>query len=230
MNANMLVRSNVLYLYGGLLEVGDREVTLDDCWSFDLRKRTHWECLWEGTIHKQVWRGAVHDDDDSYISTGGGDDDSSDDDDDFDDDQVDELDEEALKEAKAAKKAAKREKKKAGLKEEIAELNSQLNLDDTNRTPAMGEAMADFYSRTSEFWTQQAAESMKEQGSNANEPLSHKEMKREGFALAQTRYDELSPIIERLNELELQQQDGEGDRSLRKSDKKEKKKKSKKGK
>jgi hypothetical protein len=82
MNAKVFVRSNILYIFGGILEVGDREVTLDDCWAMDLRKRTSWECLWEGTMHKQVWRGAIHDDDDSYISTGTGAEDDSDDDED----------------------------------------------------------------------------------------------------------------------------------------------------
>lgn len=233
MNAKMLVRSNVLYIYGGLLEIGDREVTLDDCWAMDLRKRTHWECLWEGTIHKQVWRGAINDDDDSYISTATGADGDSDDDDEFDDDEDEELDEEAQKEAKKAKKAAKKEKKRNGLKQEIAELNSQLDLGDTNRTPAMREAMADFYSRTSEFWTQQAAERVSEHQTDANQPLSHKEMKRGGFTLAQQRYDELRPILDRLNELELQQQEAEGDSSKqkgeKKGEKKEKKEKDKKG-
>ena len=37
-NASVIVRSNILYIYGGLLEVGDREVTLDDMWSLNLEK------------------------------------------------------------------------------------------------------------------------------------------------------------------------------------------------
>ncbi|KAI2495097.1 galactose oxidase [Fragilaria crotonensis] len=154
MNAKMLVRSNVLYIFGGILEVGDREVTLDDCWTMDLRKRTHWECLWEGTMHKQVWRGAIHDDDDSYISAGTGANDDSDDDDESDDDEENEVDIVALKAAKKVKAAAKKAKAGTGLKE-IAELNAVLELGDENRTPALGESMADFYSRTCEFWTQE---------------------------------------------------------------------------
>ena len=205
MNAKMLVRSNNLYIFGGILEVGDREVTLDDCWTMDLRKRTHWECLWEGTMHKQVWRGAIHDDDDSYISAGTGADDDSDDDDDSGDDEENEVDIDAQKAARKIKAAAKKAKAGTGLKQEIAELNPELDLGDENRTPALGETMADFYSRTCEFWTQEAETRLREQA----EPMSHKQIKREGFLLAQNRFDELRPIFDRMDELTLDQKEGE---------------------
>lgn len=39
------VNGGLLYVYGGILEVGDREITLDDFWSFDLRRRDAWRCL-----------------------------------------------------------------------------------------------------------------------------------------------------------------------------------------
>lgn len=42
-----------------------------------------------------------------------------------------------------------------------------------------------------------------------NETLSEKEIKRLGFALAETRYNELLPLLARLNELEEQQADEE---------------------
>lgn len=38
-----------------------------------------------------------------------------------------------------------------------------------------------------------------------NETLSEKEIKRLGFALSETRYNELLPLLARLNELEQQQ-------------------------
>uniref|UniRef100_A0A7S1GPI2 DUF4110 domain-containing protein n=1 Tax=Cyclophora tenuis TaxID=216820 RepID=A0A7S1GPI2_CYCTE len=156
--AGFVVRGNVLYLFGGLLEVGDREVTLDDCWSLDLRKRDQWNCLWPGTMHKQVWRGAIHDDDDSYISgSGGGIDDDEDDDDEVEDDEMWGLTEEELA---AVRRDRKYKAKQSGLRQEIAELKQKLNLDEPERTPQMGEAMADFYTRTSTFWTDQAAKAI----------------------------------------------------------------------
>jgi hypothetical protein len=148
-NATVIVRSNILYVYGGILEVGDREITLDDCWCFDLRKRDKWECLWGGTVHKQVWRGAIHDDNDSYISMDAGDGGDDDEDDDLDEKIGNALnDEEALHAAKAAKKATKKEQEKsrrAGLCQEIADLKGQLDLEDVNRTPQMGAVLAEFY-------------------------------------------------------------------------------------
>ncbi len=35
----LAVRGNIIYVFGGLLEVRDREYTLDDCWALDLRTR-----------------------------------------------------------------------------------------------------------------------------------------------------------------------------------------------
>jgi len=81
-NPAAAVRGNALYVLGGVLEVGDREVTLDDCWSYDLTGRSGWTCLWPGTMHRQVWRGIDSDvDGDSYVSSDqGGDVDGEDED------------------------------------------------------------------------------------------------------------------------------------------------------
>ena len=32
-----------MFIYGGVTELGDIEVTLDDCWSLDLNKRDNWK-------------------------------------------------------------------------------------------------------------------------------------------------------------------------------------------
>jgi hypothetical protein len=36
-------RGNTLYVYGGVTEIGDVEITLDDCWTLDLNKRDEWK-------------------------------------------------------------------------------------------------------------------------------------------------------------------------------------------
>lgn len=99
MNPCLSIKGNTLYLYGGILEVGDREITLDDLWTLDLQKRHEWVCIWRGklhlvcvviciklciilittcltivcfvgTMHRQVWKGIDSDlDEESYIST-----------------------------------------------------------------------------------------------------------------------------------------------------------------
>ena len=50
-----------MYLYGGLTEMGDVEVTLDDCWSIDLNRRDMWKRVLPGTMHKLVWKGETDD-------------------------------------------------------------------------------------------------------------------------------------------------------------------------
>lgn len=234
-NAALAVKNNTLYLYGGLLEVGDREVTLDDCWCIDLQKREEWTCIWRGTMHQQVWKGVDSDlDDASYISTG---DDRFDGMEDSDSEgegeggdikkKLTEEEEQALKEAKKAAKKEARKKEKASIRNEISSLREKYDLDDDNRTPQLGEVMADFYSRTSEYWNQQAAAMQAAAAATDNiseqERLSHKEMKREGFLLAKERYEELKPALERLNELEEMQTSAETKKNHKKDKDKSKK-------
>lgn len=187
-----IVNRHTLFIYGGLVEIGDREVTLDDMWSLDLRKRDGWTCVYPGTMHKQVWRGAIHDDDDSYISTGTGNNDDDDDDDNDDDDSGSDVDDELIV-------GADRDAEKNT--EELVQLRSDYDLDNAMRTPQEGEALADFYSRTSAYWNEQATEALKASG-GPDEPTK-KELKREGFQLARTRFEELESILERFKLLEI---------------------------
>jgi hypothetical protein len=50
---------------------------------------------------------------------------------------------------------------------------------------------------------------------NKSELLSEKEIKKQGFVLAESRYNELLPILQRLNELEAQQVEEEEDSAWR---------------
>ncbi|KAG7367506.1 galactose oxidase [Nitzschia inconspicua] len=210
----VVAHGNVLYLHGGILEVGDREITLDDMWSLDLRKRDKWECLWPGTMHKQVWRGAIHDDDDSYISAGKEGDSDDEDDEEYDENDVmDENDD--TRALVPTKKSSKHTR--SGLRDEVAKLNEQYGLDDENRTPNPGEALADFYSRTVEYWNSCA----KKELAGTDDVLSNKELKRQGFAMAKERYLELESVFTRLIELGI----GGGGGEKQSSDKKKNSKK-----
>lgn len=225
-NCATVVKGNTLYIYGGVLEVGDREVTLDDCWSIDLNKRDKWTCIWSGQMHKQVWKG-VDSDNDSYISSDQGGDES--DEDEFAEFEAiaegdeGELDEEARKAAKKEAKRAAKKAAKAGIREEISSLKEQLGLDNDQRTPLMGENKADFYSRTTEYWNMEAVKTVGQAAADRGEALSSKELKREGFQLANDRFDELKPILDRLNELETMQQEAEEHKKEKKKTKPEKK-------
>ena len=65
-NAGLAVVAGNMYLYGGLIEMGDVEVCLDDCWALDLKKHQRWECINAPTISEEMLRkaGAVSDSDD----------------------------------------------------------------------------------------------------------------------------------------------------------------------
>jgi hypothetical protein len=168
-------------------------------------------------MHKQVWRGAVHDDDDSYISTG------KEDDSDEDDVEDDELSDDEDDEDGVAKPQKSSKSKRTGLRQEVAELNEKYGLRDDIRTPRSGEALADFYSRTSDYWNSRAAD----QVSGTEVELSNKELKRQGFILAKERYEELEPVLSRLAELSIAETGNTGNEAGSKDKKKEKEKKKK---
>ncbi len=46
---------NTLYLMGGIVEVGEKEITLDDMWSLDLAKLDGWQVLRENTIGEEMF-------------------------------------------------------------------------------------------------------------------------------------------------------------------------------
>jgi len=221
MKASLFLVGHVLYVYGGLLEVGDREVMLDDLWRLDLRKRDGWECVWAGTMHQQVWRGATHDDDDSYVSstTGRSASRENDNDDDEDDGSIASDQEGEPKSTAGQEDNSQQQGSSNSKREEMAELEAQYGLSDTSRTPQPTEALADFYARTAAHWNEQAAAARTPDQGEA----SAKELKREGFALARERYEELAPIMERLRKLDVSSVPPKKEKSKKESKDKDKK-------
>lgn len=45
MNPLLAVRHGILYLYGGMYEIGDKQVTLSDFYSLDLRRMDEWKTI-----------------------------------------------------------------------------------------------------------------------------------------------------------------------------------------
>ncbi|KYO34571.1 kelch domain-containing protein 4 [Alligator mississippiensis] len=54
-NAMLAVKHGVLYVYGGMFEVGDRQFTLSDLYSIDLHKMDEWKVLVEMDPKTQEW-------------------------------------------------------------------------------------------------------------------------------------------------------------------------------
>lgn len=289
-NAAIIVRGHTLYVYGGITELGDTEITLDDCWCLDLNKRDKWKQLLFGTMHTLVWK-----DDNDGCSTLGDDDsdgsdvdsDCSDDDYDEDDDDEDECGENeegsrvedmevdsiaektrsntnvnSLKASKSAlpgttitastaltgdtltktthksksgksTSGGKSSQISASVRNEINSLREQLNIDDEASTPMAGEPLRAFYSRTMAHWSAIVVAKLIARESSADYVPSEKEVKRDGFKLAEERYNELLPVLSRINELESQQDEGQNQHnnsSSGVSDEREEKKSSKKDK
>ncbi|CAM9403618.1 unnamed protein product [Choristocarpus tenellus] len=232
-NPCLAVRGNTLYVYGGMLEVGDREFTLDDCWTLELNTRTYWTKVQPGTMDEQAWKG--EEEEGSEFDTGG-DDEDYDDEDDEDIEMSDEEDEGGdgghlrravvgmscldldggggemslgVEEEKAPEKvkgSRRKGKGGGGVREEIRKLKELLGVDDPNRTPQAGEVMRDFFDRTKGYWTSEVIARM-EAKEGTMEPLSEKELRRDAFALAGERYSELEPSLRRLNRLEAEQKE-----------------------
>ena len=93
------------------------------------------------------------------------------------------------------------------MKEKMARLKEQYNLDNVQETPEIDEAMSSFYSRTAQYWEGKAAERIKATealGGESISAISTKELKREGFNMAKERYDHLKPVMDELKDLEVQ--------------------------
>jgi Galactose oxidase, central domain len=189
--AGLFLNGHTLYVYGGLLEVGDREVTLDDMWCIDVRKNRVWQCIYPGSMHEQVWRGALHDDDDSYCSNHT--------------ENADfaavtgptsarsksslgrsledrEPEEEKIHDDKQASSLESIHAVSLNPKKEMLELVGRYHMEDDSQAPRPGETLDDFSTRTVDFWkdlpdTRQAAEA---------------------------RFTELEPVMQRLTELKRQ--------------------------
>ncbi|KAL3684696.1 hypothetical protein R1sor_002718 [Riccia sorocarpa] len=199
-NAAMVVGKDTLYLYGGMMEIGDREITLDDLYTLDLNKLDSWKCLIEKT--EADWVEEEEDDED------GDEDDEDDDEEDEDeeDDSDDEMDNKDGAESSAAPSAAEaaaavlrgegkkmpRKKRKA----EIDRIRAELGLADAQRTPLAGETLREFFNRTLMYWQEAAY---------AHTQHTGKELRKDGFDLAESRYKELKPVLDELEKLEKEQ-------------------------
>ncbi|XP_062116047.1 uncharacterized protein LOC133830141 [Humulus lupulus] len=202
-NSCMVVGRDTLYLYGGMMEVKDQEITLDDLYSLNLSKLDEWKCIIPAS--KAEWVEASedeNDDDDEDDSDDEGDsgsnsDESDDDDDDDDDDMEISKDEsvqmgDAVALIKGGGKKLRRKEKRA----RIDQIRASLGLSDSQRTPVPGETLRDFYKRTNMYWQMAAHEHTQHTG---------KELRKDGFDLAEGRYRELKPILDELAILEAEQ-------------------------
>ncbi|MCD7463321.1 hypothetical protein HAX54_050349, partial [Datura stramonium] len=111
-------------------------------------------------------------------------------------------------------KTLRRKEKRA----RIEQIRASLGLSDAQRTPVPGESLRDFYKRTNMYWQMAAYEHTQHTG---------KELRKDGFDLAECRFKELKPILDELAILEAEQKAEEAEGPEKSSAKKRGNKKNK---
>ncbi|SJL15060.1 uncharacterized protein ARMOST_18542 [Armillaria ostoyae] len=197
-NAMLSVLRNTLYLYGGIFEKGSREYTLDDFYSLQLDKMDRYVCLKKS--------GVVIAEGDDESSSG------SDDDDDDDDDEEEDAEETVIGEDEPAvfdeepdeiatlkkiEEVPETDAEKDALRAQAATFmgvarDNTRSAEDVISTPLPGETLAMFYSRSREYWAQKA---------HAKSDNRGKQLRRDGFGLAEERYAEYKPILKEVEKI-----------------------------
>ncbi|KAF5476620.1 hypothetical protein F2P56_003352 [Juglans regia] len=202
-NSCTVVGRDTLYVYGGMMEVKDQEITLDDLYSLNLSKLDEWKCIIPASESEWVEASEDEDEDDDDDEDDSDDECNSDSNSDETSDGGDDDDVEAAGDGslqmgdavaliKGKGKTLRRKEKRA----RIEQIRASLGLSDSQRTPVPGESLKDFYKRTNLYWQMAAHEHTQHTG---------KELRKDGFDLAGARYRELKPILDELAILEAEQ-------------------------
>ncbi|KFK26668.1 hypothetical protein AALP_AA8G277500 [Arabis alpina] len=197
-NSCMVVGKDTLYIYGGMMEIKDKEITLDDLYSLNLSKLDEWKCIIPATETEWVEVSEDEEGDEDEDDDDSEDEEHSEESDD-EDEEVEAMDVdgsvkvgEVVAMIKGQGKSLRRKEKRA----RIEQIRANLGLSDSQRTPVPGETLKDFYKRTNMYWQMAAYEHTQHTG---------KELRKDGFDLAETRYLELKPILDELAILEAEQ-------------------------
>ncbi|KAI5664979.1 hypothetical protein M9H77_24302 [Catharanthus roseus] len=197
-NSSMVVSRDTLYIYGGMMEIRDREITLDDLYSLNLSKLDEWKCILPASQSEWVEESENEDDDEDESENE--EDDSGDDSDEIDDEDeaeaVNGSTSVEMGDAVAIIKGEGRNMRRKEKRARIEQIRASLGLSDSQRTPVPGESLKDFYKRTNMYWQMAAYEHTQHTG---------KELRKDGFDLAESRYKELKPILDELAVLEAEQ-------------------------
>ncbi|KAG8216281.1 hypothetical protein J3R82DRAFT_6339 [Butyriboletus roseoflavus] len=223
-NAMLAVLRNTLYIYGGIFELGTHEYTLDDFYTLQLDKLERFVCLKPSGI---VIPTEVEESSDEGESEGEGSD-EEDEDSVGETESEDERkkkrkgkekrgkrweveSEEEPEEQVAANTDAETEIETQGTEAgkpvnkddlrvratafmDISAKDATRSAEDVIGTPASGETLAMFYARSREYWAQKAHHD------HARDSRG-KQLRRDGFGLAEARYAEYKPILEEVEKI-----------------------------
>ncbi|EPS63666.1 hypothetical protein M569_11109, partial [Genlisea aurea] len=206
-NSCMVVGKDTLYVYGGLMEVKDEEVTLDDLYSVNLSKLDEWHCMIPASEPEWIDEPSENEDDSSDEESSSCEGSESSEEESGDEDEV--------SDAVAVIRGDRNNLSRKAKRLRIEQIRVSLGLSDSQRTPTPGESLREFYKRTNPYWQMAAHEHTQHTG---------KELRRDGFDLAEGRYRELKPVLDELGVLEAEQRaEEDSDAPLGKKKKKKKK-------
>ncbi|KAF3793696.1 Kelch domain-containing protein 4 [Nymphaea thermarum] len=185
-NACLAVAKDTLYLYGGMMEIRDREITLNDLYALDLAKLDEWKCIIPAS--ESQWVDISEDEDvedtDSEESESGSDSDESESSDQVEDTN---LGIEAAVAILTGKGVTLRRKERRA---RIDQIRANLGLSESQRTPMVSLLSKNFLPFTLMIVFHNTLNT---------------ELRKDGFDLAEARYRELQPILVELARLEAEQ-------------------------
>ena len=153
-NPAMAVRGARLYLYGGVCELSDIEVALDDCWVLDLNKRDGWKCVIEGTMSRFVWKGAITEGTEGTLT----------DDDDDEGEGEGEGEEEGAGHLTRVGGRDDRKEKDGGDEDDDNDSEGETEAVQTEAPAAIaGESLREYFARSADFWTRLADSVLREE-------------------------------------------------------------------
>ncbi|KAL7269379.1 Kelch repeat-containing protein 3 [Rhizina undulata] len=186
-NTAMAVQDDVLYIYGGTFEKGDREYTFDEMYSIDLGKLDGVRTIFSRADETQ-WEVSEDEDEDEE---------DEDDDEEEDEEEEGEAKDDGGKPDEA--EIEERRKEKALRKQKIEEPDTPATSVydgpdeaeaalDTTPHPRPFESLKDFYARTSTAWQELLIAQQNEAAAGQKATKTIKELRKEAFAFAEDKW------------------------------------------
>ncbi|TRY50525.1 Galactose oxidase [Cryptosporidium tyzzeri] len=185
-NCGMFLRGNIIYIYGGLFESGKRNITLDDCWCFNILKKDEWVCVLPLSVKSQKWADSDSDTESNISSECFSSSNES--------CYLGEESDFSEQEYELSENEQNELSRKA-----IEDVIKKYQLDDSNKTPFVNESIREFFMRTKTYWLNLI---MKEEMGRISDG---KDLSRRAFILARERVDQIKTYINLVSKFENSQ-------------------------
>ena len=175
-NAQLTVQDDVLYIFGGTYENGDREYTFDELWAIDLGKLDGVEEIYRRELEN--WQGS---DDEESGSDSNDEDESAD----------EELEENTPMDivTPSVENGATSQAETPFVTDQVSEPemdDRDTNIADDRPHPRPFESLREFFARTSNTWQEIVLEGLQHKGTSADRSI--KELRKLAFEVAETKW------------------------------------------